>query len=295
MSFYRTCRAAQVQVQVQVRGFRSSATCLVGPESPNYIDVPQPIQPDLPPKKHVKGTLPVPREIFPRRRPDKRTEAYISEATPLPTKQRLAGGLDAHDPQTMNYIEWKETMAETRRQNLREGLLELYSRKRETEKFMKRRSYAKQKRREEVLNQPEREDERLTRPSVIQEMLPKRGGVLPDPDREARLAASRAKFQQIQTNKRLEREEAVHSLYMNARNFITTEAQLAAEIERVFPDGPNEAWLNDNFYGESVWNLGVPASVQSTVTEPKKSETARWDLMQKRLKKLGEELTGGKI
>lgn len=293
MSLFRTCRAAQVQI----RGFTSSATRRrVGPESPNYVDVPQPIQPDLPSKKQVKGTLPVPREIFPRRRPDKPTEAYISSATPLPTKERTTttAAADPHDPQT-SHIEWKKQMAESRRQNLREGLLELYDRKQEMDKFMMRRSYAKQRRREEVLNQPEREDERLTRPSVVQEMLPKRGGVLPDPEREARLATSRAKVEEARMNKRFEREDSVHTLYMNARNFITTEAQLAAEIERVFPDGENEAWLNDQQYGESIWNLGVPTSVQSTVTEAKRNETARWDLIQKRVKKLGEELTGGKI
>ena len=82
---------------------------------------------------------------------------------------------------------------------------------------------------------------------------------------------------------------------MNARTFIVTEEQLAAEIDRVFPDGENEAWRNDHQPGENIWNLGNPPTVQSLVNEGRKSETARWDVFQDRVKKLGEQITGGKL
>ncbi|KAE8149273.1 hypothetical protein BDV25DRAFT_156690 [Aspergillus avenaceus] len=287
MSLFRGCRIASVQV----RGFASSTTLRVGPESPNFIDVPRTIQPDLPRKQHVKGTLPVPREIFPVRRADKPSEDYIAAATPLPTKETE---VDPNDPHA-KYIEWKKRMAEMRRQNLREGLQELHTRKQRSDNSMMKRSDQKQKRRERIFRQQERNDERLTRSSVVREMLPKRTPVLPDPDRESRLAASQARLEAVQARKAMEQQDSLQSLYMNARNFITTEAQLAAEIDRVFPDGENPAWRSDHQHGENVWNLGVPPTVQSIVNESKRSEASRWDLIQGRVKKLGEQLTGGKL
>ncbi|KAE8366179.1 hypothetical protein BDV27DRAFT_125634 [Aspergillus caelatus] len=287
MSLFRSCRTASVQA----RGFTSSASLRIGPESPNFVDVPRTIQPDLPSKQHVKGTLPVPREIFPVRRADKPSEEYIAAATPLPSKETK---VDPNDPHAQ-YINWKRRMAEMRRQNLREGLLELHTRKQRTDKSMMQRSVEKQKRRERIFRQPEREDERLTRPSVIQEMLPKRTPVLPDPNREERLTISKARLEATNAQKQAEQQDSLQALYMNARNFITTEAQLAAEIDRVFPEGENEAWRNDHQQGENVWNLGLPPTVQSIVNESRKSEAARWDLIQGRVKKLGEQITGGKL
>ncbi|KAE8373625.1 hypothetical protein BDV26DRAFT_271584 [Aspergillus bertholletiae] len=288
MSLIRCCRRT---ASVQARGFTSSASRRIGPESPNFVDIPHTVQPDLPPKQHVKGTLPVPREIFPVRRADKPSEEYIAAATPLPSKE---SNVDPNDPHAQ-YINWKRRMAEMRRQNLREGLLELHSRKQRTDKSMMQRSAEKQKRRERIFRQPEREDERLTRPSIIQEMLPKRTPVLPDPNREERLTTSRARLEVTNAQKQAEQQDSLQTLYMNARNFITTEAQLAAEIDRVFPEGENEAWRNDHQQGENVWNLGLPPTVQSIVNESRKSEAARWDLIQGRVKKLGEQITGGKL
>ncbi|KAE8133886.1 hypothetical protein BDV38DRAFT_257025 [Aspergillus pseudotamarii] len=287
MSLFRSCRTASVQA----RGFTSSASLRIGPESPNFVDVPRTVQPDLPSKQHVKGTLPVPREIFPVRRADKPSEEYIAAATPLPSKETK---VDPNDPHAQ-YINWKRRMAEMRRQNLREGLLELHTRKQRTDKSMMQRSVEKQKRRERIFRQPEREDERLTRSSVIQEMLPKRTPVLPDPNREERLTISKARLEATNAQKQAEQQDSLQALYMNARNFITTEAQLAAEIDRVFPEGENEAWRNDHQQGENVWNLGLPPTVQSIVNESRKSEAARWDLIQGRVKKLGEQITGGKL
>jgi hypothetical protein len=126
-------------------------------------------------------------------------------------------------------------------------------------------------------------------------MLPKRTPVLPDPDREERLAQARAKLESKKARDELERQDSLQALYVNARTFITTEAQLAAEIEKVFPEGENEAWRSDHQQGENIWNLGVPPTVQNIVNDSKKSEAARWDLIQGRVKKLGEQITGGKI
>jgi hypothetical protein len=82
---------------------------------------------------------------------------------------------------------------------------------------------------------------------------------------------------------------------MNARNFITTEAQLATAIHEAFPDGNNAAWGSDDGAGDNIWNLGVPPTIQSTVEDGKNSELARFTVVQDRVRKLAEEITGGKM
>jgi hypothetical protein len=202
--------------------------------------------------------------------------------------------VNSDDPNA-ELIQWKRKMALMRRKNLREGLLELHERKRRTDWVMAKRSAEKQAKRERILQQPQRDDERLTSPTIVQAMQPTRSAVLPDPDREERLAQSRLRVQTKEAEKTAARQDSLHSLYMNARNFITTEAQLAAEIERVFPEGENEAWRNDHQAGDNIWNLGLPPTIQSIVMDAKKSEAARWEVMQGRVKKLAEEITGGKM
>ena len=287
MSLYRSCRTANVQI----RSFASSSRLQVGPESPNYIEIPRILQPNFPSKPRVKGTLPVPREIFPARRLDKPSEAYIAAATPLPVKKRSA----PKDDPNIKSNAWKQRIAEKRRRNLWEGLRELHGRKQRTDRWMTELSRQKQTRRGRILQQRPREDEWLTSPSIAQAMQPVRAPVLPDPDREERLARSRVLVQAKEAEKRAERRDALHTLYMNARDFITTEKQLEAEIQRVFPDGDNPAWRNDQQSGENIWNLGIPPTIQTIVNDRRKTEPARWEMIQGRVKKLVEEITGGKL
>lgn len=287
MSALRNSRTASRQV----RGFATSPNLRAGPESPHFIDAPRILQPGNPIKPHVKGTLPVPRELFPARRPDKPRKQYLDDVTPLPSTERKVNPKSA-DPEKQAF---KIKMAELRRQNLREGLRKLYKRKQVAEDTMYERSLESQDRRERILQQPEPEDELLTRPSVVQAMLPQKHATLADPNREARLALSKARMEAKKAQKDAQRQAGIQSLYMNARTFITTEEQLAAEIDRVFPEGENEAWRNDHQQGENIWNLGTPPTVQSIVIESQKSETARWDTIQDRVKKLGEQITGGKL
>lgn len=287
MSALRNSRTASVQV----RGFATTSNLRVGPESPHFIDVPKILQPSNPTKHSVKGTLPVPRELFPSRRTDKPRKAYLDAVTPSPLTERKVNP-KSNDPEKQAF---KLKMANLRRENLRDGLRSLYKRKRTAEKTMFTRSLEKQERRERVLHQPEPEDERLTRPSVVQAMQSQKHSILSDPNREARLALSQARLEAKQAQKSDQQQEDIHSLYMNARTFITNEEQLAAEIDRVFPDGVNEAWSNDHQPGENIWNLGLPPNVQNIAYESQKNETARWDLIQQRVKKLGEQITGGKM
>lgn len=276
---------------MQARGFSSSSYLRSGPESPKYIDVPQMIQDGEIRERRVKGTLPVPRDLFPARRADKPSKEYLDAATPRPSKE---AEIDPNDPYA-EYIGWKRRMADMRRKNLRQGLTELHRRKKQTDKRMIQESAEKQIHRQAVLDQPDRLDEQLTRPSVVQNMLSNRNAVLPDPTREERLALSRARFEAHNARKQVEQEDSMQTLYMNARKFITTEAQLAAEIDRVFPEGENAAWRNDHQPGENIWNLGTPSSLQNIVNSGRRSESGRWEVIQNRVKQLGEQITGGKF
>jgi hypothetical protein len=200
--------------------------------------------------------------------------------------------LDSTDPAKEA---WKFKMAKIRRRNLRQGLESLYERKKSAENKMVTRSLQRQDRRDHILRQPEREDERLTRPSTIQAMLPQKQPILPDPNREDRIALSRARTEAKKAQKEAERREHLQALYMNARTFITTDEQLAAEIDRVFPEGENVAWRNDHQPGENIWNLGNPPTVNSLVHQTNRNEAGRWDVIQERVKQLGEQITGGKF
>ncbi|EEH07363.1 conserved hypothetical protein [Histoplasma capsulatum G186AR] len=287
MSLCRACRSAKVQV----RAFSSTPYPLVRPESPNFIDIPHPIQPFHPRKQPVKGILPVPRELFPARRPDKPTQSYAEAATPEPLSKEPK--LHPGDPQ-FDHVEWKRRMAAIRRKNLREGLAELYARKQKSDELRAKRSSAKIAQREQILVQGPREDDRLMQQSTPEVMKPSKMSILPDPTAGQRLKTSRKKHAAKQLSKKQQRSDHLHSLYMNARTFITNEEQLKAEIERVFPDGENPAWTNDEDVGENIWNLGIPSTVESLVHAGKADATI-WSLGEKRVKKIAEELTGGAI
>lgn len=248
------------------------------PESPNYIDVPSSLQPDLPPKPKVKGVLPVPREIFPKRRPDKATQAFADEATPEPTRSKISPNAPHKE-----YLEWKEKMAEVRRQHLREGLKELYSRKQKAESKVAHNSKVKLKYREKILHQPPREDERLTRASSVDlKIVPGKRG------------ASKKLTMRIAARKKQQRLAALNTLYMNARHFIVNEEQLAKEIDRVFTEGPNPEWATDRSDGHNIWNRGPPFTVERMVARMHDEKTTH-EIVQERTKKLAETLTGGEI
>lgn len=253
-----------------------------------------PPQRDAIPPRDIKGTLPSPRNIFPTRGPNKTDPEYLAAATQEPTAHHHLS-----KPQT-DYIAWKRRMAEWRRTNLREGIVELHGRKVIQDKRLARQSQRKQMDRDQRYNAPTREDERLTSPTVTSAMSKLQVGRLADPDREARLAEKAARVQEKAAMKEEARRDALHTLYMHARSFITTEQQLNDEIEKIFVEFPfgqvHEGKTN-------IWDaLGAPPTVQdmlSTINNTQRSAVAYHagpaDLTGKRIKRIAEELTGGKM
>ncbi|KAI9762809.1 MAG: hypothetical protein M4579_000162 [Chaenotheca gracillima] len=285
----------------------SSATQAVRPESPRYIEIPQPKQTRPTPKPKIKGTLPVPRNLFPQRSPEKSTSEYLERTTPEPKSPQLseeASKPPGGDPRQADYIEWKRRLAASRRQNFRTSIKELYERSQKSAKYVAARSEQRRREREALVSQPPREDDRLTSPSITASMRQLQGGAPPDPHRAERVVAKTARYHQKLAERDAERRDSTHTLYMHARNFITTEAKLDDTIDDVFRLQP-PAWDSNRMGGENIWNLGAPESVQELLArmgrqDPAKSSTLMEvenasHLLDQRIKKIAEELTGGKM
>ncbi|KAL8837019.1 MAG: hypothetical protein Q9170_002673 [Blastenia crenularia] len=274
----------------------------IRPESPNFIHVPRPPQPDAPYQPHIKGILPIPRRLFPRSAPDRTTPEYLAATTPDPSPQTLSAPKPT-DPSTRRLVEWKSKVAHHRRRNLRESLHELKGRKEKSDRRYAARSAAKQHMREKLLSAPTPADERFTTPSVIQSALPIRGGSgLPDPNREARVAAKRQNHATHEAYKKAERRNALHTLYMNARDFIVTEEKLEEAVEKAF-DPQSKQFDSESRRGLNVWNLGYQETVSEMLGKANKVDRAKalesyqgyGGIVGERMRRLGEELTGGKM
>ncbi|KAK5943040.1 hypothetical protein PMZ80_004045 [Knufia obscura] len=320
-SICRSCRQ-RLSLQPKARSFSTSATRrVVPPESPYYVDIPSSYQPYLPFSKQQKGTLPVPRELFPASRPDKATPEYLANVTADP--------LDKNVNPSHKLTEagrHKVKMSEVRRTQLREGLTGLHARKEAEINIMARASRAKQLQRDDLLKQAAREDARLTNVSTPQEM---------DPNSTASLAALEAEvaitkklheqklanLERVQAEKHAQKMDALHTLYMNARKFITTEKQLDDMIKDQFDQDPEGMVTRHADFkttvgnGSSMWNFGPPDSIKDLITDASNkarggdmmsavtsrvgkdqaAKAARFAKDQERMKKIAEKLSGGKM
>jgi len=270
---------------------------LIPPESPKYIYIPHFKQPDRIWRPWVKGILPIPRKLFPKgpSHPDKTSPSYLASVTPEPLASRAT---KAPDPQTADFISWKARQAELRRQNLRESLIELQYRKQRTDEKAAIRSARTQAENKALREAPEREDERLTGQSVLQSERPSRHRGLPDPNRDARLAAKRENLARVAEMRAEGKRDMLHTLYMNAGEFITSEAELEKAVDEAF-DGLDR-FRNAEKPGLNVWNLGYPETVQDLLGRSKgqkavDSPVGDTEVVEKRMRRIAEELTGGKM
>jgi hypothetical protein len=191
-------------------------------------------------------------------------------------------------------------MAASRRGNLREGLVELYKRKRDSEGAVAARSMTRQDERGRRLHAPQREDERLTDPTIKEANRILQSGPIPDPNREARVAEKIARVRAKEAAREEQRKNALHTLYMQARSFITTEEQLDAKIEEIFKETPEGE--SDSIWQWTIVARGAPPTVQdmlsavnNTEKEAVKYHSGPAQITGQRMKRLAEELTGGKM
>lgn len=275
----------------------------IPPESPRFIEIPKLRQPQSIYRPWVKGILPVPRKIFRRSDPKEKTSAeYLSAVTPKPKYPRAKQANSVANSQLdmVDTATWKSQQSAARRRNLREGLVELHQRKQRIDRSKAERRTRKQAESFQLANAPEREDERLTNPSVHTALLLSHRGLLPDPNRAQRLKKMRSNVESMQRKKLEERRLMLHTLYMNARDFIVRPAQLDHAIDLAFDD-PKQ-FVSDEIRGENIWHLGPPETIQQLLRMSnlswKSAAVDRYsrlkELTEKRLDNIGEELTGGK-
>jgi hypothetical protein len=292
-----TCLTRRQACQAKRTFTTSSPLSKIGPESPKFIEIPRPPQRYAPPRDTTKGVLPVPRNLFPKWAGDKASPEYLLAATPEPTAHHKLA------PPQDEYVAWKRRMAATRRQNLREGLIELQKRKVRSDKTIAYRSLIKQENRTRRLNAPPREDDRLTSPTIPSASRTLQTGNIPDPNRSARLAAMSARVASKTAAIEESRRDALHTLYMHARNFITTEKQLDEKIEEIFIERP---WWNvpTKEHCTNIWEAeGPPLTVQDMLEEvwgPNERKRSLYSkglaaVTGKRMVRIAEELTGGKM
>lgn len=180
-------------------------------------------------------------------------------------------------------------------------MVELYRRKQHDDRVVAAKSAAKQAEYLRVAYAPEPEDQRLTRPSVHTAAHPSQHSNIPDPNREERIAQKRANVAAKQEEREQLRRSMLHTLYVNARHFITTEDQLETAIDEAFDD-PDQ-FTNDQLRGQNIWAMGRPETAKelmgftTTVTGGKAIErqVPSAALTEQRLDALAEELTGGKM
>ena len=276
----------------------------IPPTSPRFIEIPRPKQPQQPFPIIVKGALPIPRPIFPQNpKPgatNKASAEYLADVTPEPIVDKTSLPSTV-DPRTAEFVSWKARQSEARRRNLRQSLLELSIRKQQKDRFVAARSAKKQANRKALLEAPEREDERLTNPSVLQSQIPQRHHAIPDPNRETRLARKRANVANMEAMRAEHRRAALYNLYVNAGSFITTASQLNATIDKVFDD--KSQFTNDSTPGLNIWNLGFPETVQQLLRKEEgasgrkaiDSAEGNSGMTKERMRRIAEELTGGRL
>lgn len=280
--------------QCAIRTFSTSRPSRkVGPEHPLYIDVPEPPQPDKPYRPFIKGRLPVPRNVFAGAKgKDRADDEEIAKATPLPERVRN------HRPGSRE--EWKVKMSEARRRNLSEGLKGLRARRTATEYRAKTERERQRVERQELRSRSEREDERLTAPSHGLDLEKLMRGPLPDPNRSLRLARKAENVSKQDSRKHAERMGHLHTLYMNARSFIVTPQQLDVALDEEFGTADQPASFN-GVHNASMWAKGKPATVQDMLNQGNKVGTGRavkqthMEVNQKRVQRIAEHLTGGKM
>jgi len=285
---------------IAIRTFTSTPTVLaLGPQSPNYIDVPKPLQPTFPLSPQPKGHLPVPRDVFKtRNRHPKQSTVFLNRATREP-KTVKAPGPHSRDAE---YRLYKQRLADTRRSALREGVKQLHERKvsNEAQHFAKIQTNYADKRARAMA--PPRETDVLTATSIDPGIRDFLASALPNTSRtniDKRRAAYQRRVEKIHTM----RSSRLHDLYVNARTFIVDDAQLDEAIEKTFgteekPMGWNQKGVmgprSEGMEGLSPWHgLYMPEGVGDMLEKLRGGEGV--GLAKERAKKVAEALTGGKM
>ncbi|KAF3032240.1 hypothetical protein E8E12_001291 [Didymella heteroderae] len=289
---------------LHVRQFASTPAALaLGPQSPNYIEVPKPAQPTFPIEPDVKGHLPIPRDITKTRSQHANVESFLRRTT-KDAKDRKAPGPFSRDADFRLY---KQRLAEARKEALKEGVKELHARKVTSEAQHLDRIQKSGELRRKLATAPRRDVDILTETSVSKGVRDFLAGTLPAPEKN--IEARRRAYEKRMAAQEAVRQSRLHDLYTNARTFIVSEEQLDQAIDEAFGTDDNPVGWNmkgqegrrqskdgsgvGGYEGLSPWTGPMPEGVGDKMQKLRGGEGV--GLAKERVKKLAEELTGGKM
>ncbi|KAK0632452.1 hypothetical protein B0T14DRAFT_33585 [Immersiella caudata] len=278
-----------------------TADAPVPPESPKFIRLPVPPQTIDDREAPLRGHLPVPRDIFPKREGQlKMKPGYVEAATQF-SKAEKAGLPPKSESEAQHRIE-----AAVRREAFAAGLKGLWKRKDAQVRQAKARTSARIAINKKASMKPERRDEILTRstfgpPSVLST------AVELDPLRFKRAEQARKQHEAITAAKADARRDALTQLYVSAGDFIVDEQELEERINKIFSSEAFPSLSGKLGNTNSIWDTGVvPISVSEVRAEMfsgslgDDSIGGTWHRSEahktaERQKKVAEELTGGKL
>ncbi|KAH7402820.1 hypothetical protein BKA66DRAFT_507689 [Pyrenochaeta sp. MPI-SDFR-AT-0127] len=282
------------------RSMSSTPSCLaLGPQSPNYIDVPKPLQPTFPSKPAVKGHLPIPRDIFKTRNSHPKESATFLDRSTRTPKTVKAPGPYSRDA---DYRLYKQRLADKRRTALQEGVKELHERKATSDAQYLSKIQQIGAFRRKVATAPSREVDLLTQTSISKGIRDFLTDELPASSRLTITNARRKAYGRRVAKVQAVRTSRLHDLYTNAREFIVDEQQLDEAIEKAFgtEESPmgwdvkgNMGPRHEGKEGLSPWHGPMPEGVGDMLQKLKGGEGV--GLAKERVKKVAEELTGGKM
>jgi hypothetical protein len=283
------------------RRYLSSTASLLAipPESPSWIEVPQPLQSPAPPKPPIKGILPIPREVIKdRRHRYKATSKHLDTTAAYPKTQRPINP----DVKGAELNIFDRQVSSQRRDLLREGMKGIFERRvsqAHKERIVKKSRIIKDLK---ARNAPARQEDILTQqsvPEVVRLALAWKPTKKVETEQEKQ--ERKQTYDEIVEQKLQHKMDQVHKLYLNAGNFIIDENQLNEQIDKVFGSDEKPIYWNGN--GISVWQTGPPSGTKGlgssfsqapTLTGYGDNFKERNDMM-KRIMKIAGELSGGKI
>lgn len=271
----------------------------IPPESPKFFSLPDLPQSDETRPPPIKGRLPVPRKIFSKRAhgAHKISPDFVADTAPHSRAEAVG------QPPKSEKDAWKRLMAQSRRTALDEGVTNLWRRKLAREKKAKDRADAHAKRNRDAASAPDRLDEVYTRGTITQATLDTK--VIRDPEYTERQRASAARTAAMHAAKSEVRKDAIQQLYVEASQFIVTEADLATRVDALFRQDffVKTGQSRGALWAENRWaEVGTPMTVKHKLAELKGNtraltETYRStsDKTTKRQKIVAGELTGGAL
>ncbi|KAI6368663.1 hypothetical protein MCOR25_004618 [Pyricularia grisea] len=278
----------------------------IPPESPKFINLPEPPQSKVLPRVRNKGKLPVPRQVFDlRQRPpgtpshgrkDPRLQpGYVDTVMPR-SKAELEGKDAARTP----LQQWRRQLTDNRRAALEEGLRGLYKRQLKKDKVERHEKTRLRREDAAALNAPERRDDFFNRSTIRADTISTK--VELDPLRHQRAAESAERTAAVLQARAERRRDSLQELYMAARNFIVTEEELTSRIETLFSE-EHHAHVDPNTgkKAENIWTaMGKPFKVSERMAnfartsndDSRHSNEAR---EMARQRSVVEEITGGRL